>query len=183
MSRVGKLLVAHPNIPANSPFYKSVIFLYAENGQGTMGLMINKPTRITVSNLASARGVEFPLTNDFIRAGGPVNDKALLMLHTDDWSSSNTVDISPGLRITSDDFMFEKLAQGHQPAYWRMMGGICAWAPGQLDMELSGREPYRPENSWLTCKANESILFTYDGERQWEKSVELSSRQMFNQYF
>lgn len=183
MGRVGKLLIAHPKLSAQSPFYKSVIFIYAENSQGVMGLIINKPTRFTVSNLAEARGIEFPLTKDYIRAGGPVNDKALLMLHTDDWSSSNTVDICPGLRISSDDFMIEKLAQGYQPTYWRMMGGICAWAPGQLDMELKGQEPYRPENSWLTCKANEDILFTYDGERQWDKALDLSSRQLFNQYF
>jgi putative AlgH/UPF0301 family transcriptional regulator len=63
-----------------------------------------------------------------------------------------------------------------------MMGGICAWQPGQLEMELKGQGPYLPENSWLTCKSNEDIIFAYDGERQWEKAVELSSRQMFNQY-
>ena len=182
MSRVGKLLIAHPKLSVKSPFHKSVIFIYSDTAQGISGLIVNKPSRFTVSNLAEARGVEYPLTKDYIRSGGPVSDKALLMLHTDDWSCTNTVDICNGLRITSDDFMIEKLAQGYQPTYWRMMGGICAWQPGQLEMELKGQEPYRPENSWLTCKSNDDILFTYDGERQWEKAVELSSRQMFNQY-
>lgn len=182
MGRVGKLLIAHPKLTASSPFYKSVILIYSDTAQGISGLIINKPSRFTVSNLAEARGLEYPLTKDYIRSGGPVNDNALLMLHTDDWSSTNTVDICAGLRISSDDFMLEKLAQGYQPIYWRMMGGMCAWQPGQLEMELKGQQPYRPENSWLTCKSNEDIIFTYDGERQWEKAVELSSRQMFSQY-
>jgi putative AlgH/UPF0301 family transcriptional regulator len=182
MGRVGKLLIAHPKLTVSSPFHKSVILIYSETPQGVTGLIINKPSRFTFSDLAEARGLEYPLTKDYLRSGGPVNDKALLMLHTDDWSSTNTVDICSGLRISSDDFMLEKLAQGYQPTYWRMMGGICAWQSGQLEMELKGQEPYRPENSWLTCKSNEDIIFTYDGERQWEKAVELSSRQMFNQY-
>ena len=182
MGRVGKLLIAHPKLPVSSIFHKSVIFIYSDSPQGITGLMINKPTRFTMSDLAESRGIGYPLTKDYIRAGGPVNEKALLMLHTDDWSSSNTVDICNSLRISSDEFMLEKLAHGHQPTYWRMMGGICAWQPGQLEMELKGQGPYLPENSWLTCKSNEDIIFTYDGERQWEKAVDLSSKQMFNRY-
>jgi putative AlgH/UPF0301 family transcriptional regulator len=79
--------------------------------------------------------------------------------------------------------MIEKISYSQPPAYWRIMGGVCSWAPGQLDMELQGQPPYRPENSWLTATTQLGLLFEVDGERQWEKALELSSQQMINSYF
>ena len=104
------------------------------------------------------------------------------MLHSNDWESSSSVDAANGLSITSDNFMLEKLSMGYVPAYWRLFVGVCSWGAGQLDMELAGKHPYRIENSWLTCSANDNIVFNYDGEDQWYKAMELSSRQMINSY-
>lgn len=183
MSRVGKLLISHPNLPSTDPFYKSVIYIYSDNNEGTMGLIINKPTRYTVAELAASFNIEFPYSSDVVRFGGPVNEKAIIILHTSDWRSSNTTHIGNGLCLTSDDFMLEKLSIGYRPAYWRLTAGVCGWRPGQLDLELSGKYPYKKENSWLICDSNDSILFEYDGERQWEIATELYGKQMINSYF
>lgn len=183
MSRTGSLLIAHPNLSVGTPFYRSVIYIYNDDESGTLGLIVNKPTKFTFSQLAESKGYEYPLTRDFIRIGGPVNEKAMFILHTNDWRSTNTIKIAENISISSDDFMIEKIGVGSQPCFWRIMGGVCAWQPGQLDAELKGIPPFRPENSWLTARANDSILFEYDGERQWEKAVELSSQQMINSYF
>jgi len=183
MNRQGKLLIAHPNFPSNSPFYKSVIYIYSDNAEGTLGLILNKPTPFPVHELAGLKNIDFPHLRDKVRVGGPVNEKAMIMLHTNDWNSTNTTLVKDGICLSSDNFMLEKLSMGYQPVYWRLMGGVCAWQAGQLDMELNGQGPYKLENAWLMCNATEELMFEHDKERQWELAVKHSSKQMFDYYF
>ena len=180
---IGKLLISHPNLPKTNPFHKTVIYIFQHNNEGTQGLVINKPSEFPVSQFIQSKGWAMPLTKETMRYGGPVSAKTVVMLHTDDWYSSSTIPIVNGLSITCDDFMLEKLATGNAPGLWRMCVGVCAWQPGQLDLELSGKYPYRPENSWLTVDSNRSIIFEHDGNKQWEKALESSSRQMIDSYF
>ena len=179
---IGKLLVSHPNLPKNNPFHNTVIYIFQHNHQGSQGLIINKPSDFPVSQFVKSRGWHMELTKETMRYGGPINSKTVVMIHTDDWYSSNTEHIANGISVSCDDFMFEKIASGNAPGLWRMTVGLCAWQPGQLDLELSGKYPYRPENSWLTVDANKSIMFEHDGDKQWEKALNLSSRQLIDSY-
>lgn len=184
MSRQGKLLISHPNLPIQSPFYKSVIYIVNDNSQGTQGLILNKPSEYRVNDFVAQRGViHFPQTNEKMRFGGPLSTKMVFMLHTDDFESTSSSIAGRGLMISCDDFMIEKMSMGQLPYGWRMAVGICGWQPGQLDMELKGQRPYKAENSWLTAEANDGILFNYDGEEQWQRAMDLSSFQMINQFF
>ena len=183
MNRQGQLLIAHPNLPHNNPFYKSVIYIFEDDQVGTQGIILNKPTNYSVNSFIETQGFTMGLSPEKMRFGGPVSSKMVFMLHTDDWESASSSPVGKGLMISCDDFMLEKMAMGYQPGLWRMMVGVCAWQSGQLDMEMQGVKPYRPENSWLTADANDNILFGYDGEKQWEKAVALSSKQMINSYF
>jgi len=183
MSRQGQLLIAHPNLPSDNPFSKTVIYIGHDDAEGVQGLILNKPSNYSVSEFLQRRNYPFINSGHRMRVGGPVNSTSVFMLHSNDWESSSSIDAGKGLSITSDDFMLEKLGLGYVPAYWRIFVGISAWGAGQLEMELSGKHPYRIENSWLTCEANDHIVFNYDGEDQWIKAVELSSQQMINSYF
>ena len=183
MSRVGKILIAHPNLPESTAFYRTVIYIYQDNHAGTVGLVLNRPSDFTVQELCLDKGIDYSATNRLMYLGGPVSKTSLVLLHSDDWHSGNTVSAGPGLLVSSDDQMLERLAMGDYPAYWRIFAGISAWTPQQLDLELSGEFPYRPENSWLIANANDSILFDYDGDKQWKQAVELCCNQMFDRYF
>jgi putative transcriptional regulator len=182
MSRVGKLLIANPAFPQESPFAKGVIYIHEEHTNvGTIGLMLNKPAG-TVSKLCNENGIIFPDMKSKMHSGGPVNPSALLLLHTDDWESSNTISIGTGLRISSDSNMFDKMSTGNEPLYWRAFFGMCAWRPGQLDKELEGNHPY-VKNMWLMATPTEDVIFNYDGEDQWIKSVDLCSQQTIDHFF
>ena len=184
LNRIGKVLIAHPNLDNENPFYKTVIYLYQDDPQqGTIGVILNKKSRYTISNVCAEKNIHFGDTKALVYHGGPVNQRALVLLHTDDWQSKNTAWAGNNLCVSSDDVMMEKLGTGNQPAYWRLFGGMAAWQPGQLDAELSGEWPYRPENSWLVANANEEMLFTKDGNKQWEIAFQSSSQQMFDKYF
>ena len=182
MSRVGKLLIANPNFPSESPFAKSVIYIYQDNPDaGTIGLILNKPSE-SVSRFCDINGVMFPDTEPRIHIGGPVNPTAIILLHTDDWVSTNSASIGNGLRISSDNFMFMKISTGNEPIYWRAFLGISAWRPEQLDTELEGEFPY-VKNMWLIADANDDVIFNYDGEDQWIRAVDLCSQQTINHFF
>jgi putative transcriptional regulator len=183
MNKIGKLLIAHPNVEAENIFAKTVIYVYQDDSeQGSLGVILNKPSRFRITDIAAEKNIVFGDTTKKVYHGGPVNPQALVLLHSDDWYSTNTVGAGNNLCVSSDNNMLEKISNGDEPAYWRLFGGMCGWAPGQLEAELSGQWPYRPENSWLTADANDSLIYDYDGKSQWTNLVEISSQQMFDKY-
>ena len=183
MSRVGKLLIANPNFPSESPFAKSVIYIYQDDEiNGTHGVILNKSSRRSIAMMCEQNEIMFPDTRPMLYLGGPVSPNALIMLHSDEWSSSNTAAAGPGLRISSDTHMFFKMATGNEPIYWRTFAGKAAWNVWQLDKELEGEFPY-VKNMWLIADANDDVVFNYDGEDQWIKAVDLCSQQTINHFF
>ena len=172
----GKLLVAHPNL--GDFFHRSVIFIYQDDpSSGTMGLLLNKPTRIKVADIIGERGLPYGGT-EHVYKGGPVNENAVFLLHEDQWYGSNTMQIgNSGLAITSDAVMMEKLSMGNYPQGWRMCTGVAAWKPGQLQQEMNSTV------GWLTCDSNRSIVFDKDGDRQWNKSLQMCANQTIDSYF
>ena len=171
----GKLLVAHPNL--KDFFSRTVIFIYQDDPKhGTMGLILNKPTRIKVADIINERGLGYE-GSEHVYKGGPVSENAVFLLHEDQWYGSNTMQIgNTGLAITSDTVMMEKLSTGNMPTGWRMCTGLAAWRPGQLQQEMNS------VSGWLTCDADCSIVFAKDGERQWNKALQLCANQTIDQY-
>lgn len=183
MSRNGKLLIANPGLQDDDPFAKSVIYVYQDNHKyGTSGLVLNKPIEYSVQDLCLDYKIDFPDEKSKLHWGGPISSSAMILLHSDDWQCSNTAPAGNGLSISSDKFMFLKMAQGNEPAYWRMYLGLSNWAVGQLDMELRGQFPYNKTHQWLVADANDDIIFNYDGEEQWQEAIQLCSRQVIDQY-
>ena len=180
MNYTGRLLVAHPKL--NSHFFKhSVIYICEDSDQGSQGIIINKPSKFSVGNVFANKGFDIT-TNQQIYRGGPIHEKSVSMLHTAEWYSSNT---SPAgnYNVTSDNFMIEKMAMGNTPAEWRMVSGVCGWAPGQLHAEVTGNPPFSSHQGWLTLSPTDSIIFAYEGEAQWQHALQLSSKQMVDRFF
>jgi len=181
-SRVGKLLIAHPMFPPQNPFAKTVIYIYQDDSvNGTVGVVLNRPSQTTVAQLAAQNGHSFFDTTKMVQMGGPVNKNSLIMLHTDDWHSSNTAFAGDKLRISSDTFMLEKMSDGSdQPAYWKLFIGTSTWMVGQLQAEID-----RPigNGTWLECKADEAIIFMLNGDTLWNTALEMYSQQTIDHYF
>lgn len=178
----GKLLVAHPRL-TSSPFNRSVVLITEDHQNGSVGLILNKATDFSLRQVMEQKGYDC-LMDRMVYLGGPVNSSALVMIHSDTWYSSNTMVVKPGVAISSDNLMIEKVAMGDYPGRWRFVCGISGWAKGQLHAEIAGTGPYSLKGpSWLTVDADEDIIFKYDGEKQWHKAVELCSQTMMNQYF
>ena len=176
--RAGKLLIAHPNLPKNNWFHRTVVFIYNESAQqGTLGVTLNVPTNIPFKKLCYDKGVIYPSEYPVVHKGGPVNEASIVVLHTDEWNSTNTIPAGPRYRLTSDAEMFSRFSLGDTPVYWRPCVGLTIWGPGQLDAEMSGRFPYTTAHSWLMCDATDDLLFNYHGIQQWKEAVEFASMQ------
>jgi len=179
----GKVLISHPLQDRDSIFHKSVVYLYQHNPAGSIGLLLNKPSTITLHDLCKEKNYQLLVQPHPVHTGGPVSNNSLIMLHSDEWRSENTAKAYNNLLISSDNLMVKRIALGDAPTRWRIFGGLCGWAPGQLQAELNGIPPFSKKHRWMLADPTPELIFDSVGEHQWNKAIELSSLQLFNQYF
>ena len=171
----GKILVAHPKLESGL-FGKSVIILTEHHDSGTVGFIVNKPCQIDLNKIMRDRGIEWP-SADVLYQGGPLNTSALVMIHTDDFSSTNTMYLPGGFAVSCDELMIEKIAMDNKPNAFRFLTGICSWAPGQLNHEI------KKQKQWLTGTPNDAMLFNSTGLKQWRRALNLVASETTAQYF
>jgi len=169
----GTLLVAHPDL--TDPFFRESVVLITEvHSSGTLGFCLNQNSGLEMSEILLQYDIEWTL-NDTLHIGGPVNDRALVLIHSPEFNSTNTMQITDFVAITSDKLMTEKMLMGDIPRRYKFVSGMSGWSVGQLEKEIEN------DKSWLTCEANEAIVFS-DSEQQWRKAIDLCASTMIDQY-
>lgn len=172
MNLVGNLLIAPPAVKGNF-WYKTVVMVTEHHHHGSVGLVINKRSHMTLIEFGDQIG--FPLNVDgYVYLGGPVNVKNLSMLHTNEWSSTNTLKVNDEFSISSDEHILPRLANGDTPERWRLLLGVCGWSPGQLLGEIKGTPPWQSSTSWCHCKADIDLVFENDNKDQWCSALDRS---------
>jgi len=179
------LLIAPPNIP-DSRFRNTVLMLTHSHDQGTFALCVNRSSQYTVQDLITQASLELEVDLELdcdlhfpLYWGGPVSPSTIWMLHSSEWQIEGvTILINDQWSMTSNIRMFHHLADGDLPQEFRIMYGYCSWAPGQLESELMGAAPWRPEHSWLVARnLGPEWLFNQPVEEIWENSTTLSAHQ------
>jgi len=175
MIKAGMLLVARPNLPARSIFSSAAILLTEHALNGSTGLIVNKESGHTLNDVLKDQALHTP--DDIkVYTGGPVNPHALIMIHTDEWYCSNTMQIPGGFAMSSDTLMLEKIQTLNRPNDWRLCVGLCGWMPGQLEHEIKNE-------TWLVCEPTYENIFVGTGKAQWRKAVDLCASQAVAQFF
>ena len=169
----GKFLIARPHL--DGVFKQTIIYLYEDGPAGTSGLILNKPTGQEMRDLLATHGIPYPSKIDPIYLGGPVASNSVMMLHTDEFRSSNTLFTPNGLCISSDDLMIQKIVNGDRPKAFKTLRGRSQWAPGQLAHEIKN-------NSWLVTELPKNIVFDFGNNNTWQQSIEIAGQQMFKNY-
>lgn len=173
----GKLLVANPQTMKDPRFAKTVVYIYEQSNDVILGLVLNKKSSMTVQDLQSLRGYPNSGASEPLYAGGPVSEQSLLLLHTDDWYSTNTMQATHNNAISSDELMLEKMLTNNMPKCWRLFSGLSTWVLPQLQAEI-----YK-WNAWLVVEPNQSIFYNEDGDDQWKSAIELASSRMVENFF
>ena len=175
MNLIGNCLVARPSI--TDPFFeKSVVFVFEQNNQHTTGIIINKQANFNAGRLLQTMGYELPLGADPVYRGGPVRDKSITMLHSNDWQSTSTIEVTPKFSLTSDDLMLRRFAAGDVPNGYKFCTGVSIWHNQQLASEVQN-------GHWLMVDLTKHYVFDYDGLTQWDLSIETAAKHTMDRYF
>ena len=172
MNLVGNLLIAPPSVKGNF-WHKTVVIITEHHSQGSIGVVINKRSELTLEEFGNQIGIPLPIKGH-IYLGGPVNTKSLSVLHSNEWASKNTLRINDEFSISSDDALLHRIASGDHPKQWRMFLGLCGWSPGQLIGEINGIPPWNKINSWCYCNSNPELVFESDQKDQWCNALDRS---------
>lgn len=179
------LLIAMPSL-GDPYFNKTVTYICEHNEEGAMGLIINLPVNITLSDLlkqiepeddAEAQVVESSkedvvnatdITNSLeqlVLSGGPISQQRGFVLHSSQSGWSSSLALSKELMITTSKDILLALGTQKAPEKFIVTLGYAGWGPGQLEEELQA-------NSWLTTPVDSEILFNTPIELRWKKATE-----------
>ena len=161
----GQLLIAMPSM-SDPRFERSVIYMCAHSEQGAMGIIINKTTpMISFGDLLSQlditggeEAIEPPpeLSAMPVLFGGPVEQGRGFVLHTSDYfTADSSLPVAENIALTATIDILRAMAKGEGPERAMLALGYSGWAPGQLENEIQ-------HNGWLTCPADEELLFGLD---------------------
>lgn len=167
-SLAGRLLVAMPGI-GDPRFERAVIFLCVHDTEHAMGLTVNRPIEgLTFANLLDRLNIRTSAVprEDLVLMGGPVEPERGYVLHTDDYlHEPSSVAVAGGLALTATREVLEAIAaNGPHPRRAVLALGYAGWAPGQLEDEIR-------QNVWLTCDADEDLLFDDDHPHKWSRAL------------
>ena len=165
----GQLLVSPPS-RSDEYWSKTSVFVYEQTVRSAKGLILNKPSDTKVADLAAAQG-HFYFGDELIYTGGPANTGALVMLHTNEWKCSNTMQLTPTIRISSDRHMLRRISDGDAPDCWKMFLGMCVWSPSVLEKEIQGKIRWNRRNAWLTTELDDSVIFEQNNSAVWSNSL------------
>ena len=136
-------------------FSKSITYICEHGETGAMGLIINRPLDLTLSEIFAHLNIA-PLS-DFsdipILAGGPVQMDQGFVLHREaDSSWEACTRLSDEIFLTTSHDILHAIAENKGPEENLIALGYAGWSAGQLEQELT-------ENSWLTMPADNDIIF------------------------
>lgn len=163
-------LIATPQVD-DEFFAKSVVYICEHSELGTMGIIINHPTDLSVAELWARINYMMADTRDYqdalVVAGGPMHMDRHFTIH-----SKSPVDftysypLTDGLWLTSSVDVIGALGTASQPAHYLMALGCASWAPNQLEDEIRNHD-------WLVVPADHYVLFDAPYEQRYEAAKEL----------
>ena len=166
-SLAGRLIIAMPNI-GDPRFERSVIYLFAHQDDGAMGLIVNRPTEdLHFGDLLDQ--LELDSNSDAsetqVRFGGPVEVERGFVLHSADYHRNEaTLRVDGDISMTATVDILKAMATGRGPSKSLFALGYAGWGPGELEREIL-------ENGWLHCEADEAIVFDDDDDTKWARAL------------
>ncbi|NBI42882.1 YqgE/AlgH family protein [[Haemophilus] felis] len=157
-------LIAMPHME-DETFAQTVIYLCEHNESGSMGLVLNQPTDLSIAELCSKMNFMMKSNrsfgNDLVLAGGPVHTDRGFILHTStDQVFKHSYKITDNITLTTSADIIDTLGSCDAPEKYLVALGCASWAPTQLEQEILN-------NDWLVVPANNHILFDVPYAERW----------------
>lgn len=159
-STTGKLLIAIPELP-DSNFFRTVVFVIEHSDEGAMGVILNRPTNVKLSELWEKLQFETKVaSDDAVHLGGPV-EGPVLALH-DQFRISDIEVIDSVFMSMASERLNELVTE--EKVQMKVFSGYSGWGPGQLDMEIES-------GGWLLMDAHSKDIFD-SSDTMWKRVCE-----------
>ncbi len=163
-----QFLLAMPSLE-DVNFSRSVTLICEHNEEGALGVVINRPTNLSVREIfvqldLEEKGID---CSNVVHFGGPVQSERGLVLHENLGSWEYTLPITDSLGLTTSKDILNALSKGKGPDSFIFVLGYAGWIGGQLEAEIQ-------ENSWLIVPSSREILFETPIEQRWTKAAALA---------
>lgn len=158
-----QLLLAMPGVVSGS-LANTVIYICEHNEGGALGLVINRPTDLTVGELLKRIELEPADVAGNAQAapvffGGPVQTDRGFVLHAPAGDYTSSIRLGD-LALTTSKDVLQDVAQGRGPRDVLVTLGYAGWGAGQLESEMA-------QNAWIHVSASDDILFHTPVEQRY----------------
>jgi putative transcriptional regulator len=154
-------LIAVPQMDDEN-FSRSVVLLVEHSAEGAMGIVVNRPSEITLDEIGRAHGIRTPRGAGTAFLGGPVQrDRGFLLHRRGDVPDS--VEVVDGVFLSVSTDSLKELLEG-PPGQYRLCLGYAGWGPGQLEKEVM-------VGGWLTGTASAQRVLETPHEKVWDAAI------------
>jgi putative transcriptional regulator len=150
-----------------------VVYLCEHNDEGALGVIINKPTDMTMDVLFERIDLEQDIARDQssfdrkpVMFGGPVQVERGFVLHSSGAQFSSMMKVTDEITLTTSKDVLEAAASGGGPQRLLVTLGCAGWSAGQLEDEIA-------RNGWLTVRADPAIIFDLPIEERFAAAMKL----------
>ncbi|MEX5218986.1 MAG: YqgE/AlgH family protein [Nitrospira sp.] len=156
----GVLLVASPRL--TDPNFRETVVIVVEHGsEGTMGLILNRPTNVLLSEALPQFTVLKGSTHRLF-VGGPVEASRLLLLFRLKEPPADARAVFDGVYVGATPAVLERIITQANPAEtFRAFAGSAGWAPGQLTFEMN-------QGGWAILPPESFDIFDKDPATLWQ---------------
>jgi putative transcriptional regulator len=159
----GRILVADRKLK-DPHFSQTVVLIVTYDEQGTVGLVLNRPNDVPVSELLS--GVKDARDrNDSAFTGGPVEPKSVLALLRTREGPKGAQHVAGDIwAILDQDLLEDALSRHASSEELRFYVGYAGWGPGQLEAEMDA-------GAWRVIRGGVETVFDTKPGSLWDRVV------------
>ena len=156
------LLIARAELP--DPFFEDAVVLVLNNlGPGPAGIILNRPTKITVSQLFPD-DKRLASLHDKVYFGGPVDLRSVWFLVRATKAPARAIRACEGVYLSADRELLLQLLHRDKPMEGlRIFIGYAGWAVEQLQDEIG-------DGDWTVEHADSNAIFSGRSEHPWPGS-------------
>lgn len=165
-------LIAMPSM-LDPIFGGTVVYICEHNAGGALGMIINRPTDMTMDVLFERLELSLEINphdgvapHGAVMFGGPVQVERGFVLHAPAAQYNSSLTVSDAVALTTSRDVLEAVAQGDGPQRVLVTLGCAGWSAGQLEDEIL-------RNGWLTVRADPAIVFDTPVEARFVAAMNL----------
>lgn len=155
----GKLLISNGGL-FDPNFRHTVVLMVEHNEEGALGLVLNRPAQITVSEAVPELAI-LVTPEDHLYVGGPVQPSAAVVLAEFGEPRGATEPLVGKISVVGE-LNPTAVEEIHRA---RVFGGYSGWGPGQVEEEIA-------RDDWIVSAALEEDVFTEDPQHLWKVVLE-----------